>query len=69
MEDVAEVSSVGDGRLRVVMRGPNNGRRDEDAVTALLRRLMDDGVPVLGLEVEGSRLADVFMSLTGSGAA
>ena len=69
LQEVESVSSIGEGRLRVVTRHDQGGRRDDLAVDALLRRLLDAGVPVLGFEIEGSRLADVFMDLTGEGAA
>jgi hypothetical protein len=66
---VQDASSVVDGQLRVVLRADGGRRRDEDGANELLRRLMDAGVPVLGFEIEGSRLADVFMELTDEGAA
>jgi ABC-2 type transport system ATP-binding protein len=66
---VQDASRVVDGQLRVVLRAEQGRRPDEHGANELLRRLMDAGVPVLGFEIEGSRLADVFMELTDEGAA
>ena len=38
-----------------------------DSSVAALRCLLDAGVPVLGLSLEGGRLSDAFLAVTGAG--
>jgi ABC-2 type transport system ATP-binding protein len=69
LDAIDDVSTVGESGLRVVIRGGEGTQADDGGADRLLRELMDAGVPVLGFEIEGSRLADVFMELTDEGAA
>jgi ABC-2 type transport system ATP-binding protein len=64
---VESVAPVIDGRLRVVVDGTDGSNHDGTATNQVLKRLIDADVPVLGLDIEGSRLADVFMELTEEG--
>jgi ABC-2 type transport system ATP-binding protein len=50
-----------------VMLGFAQGAAPEDSCADALGRLLAAGVPVLGLTLEGGRLSDAFLSLTGEG--
>ena len=69
LDGIDDVSTVGEGGLRIVIRRHEDDPPDDGGVEAVLRGLMDAGVPVLAFEIEGSRLGDVFMELTDEGAA
>jgi ABC-2 type transport system ATP-binding protein len=64
MDIVKGASPVLDGQLRIVIDRDNQAALDPEVANNLLERLIDADVPVLGFEVEGSRLADAFMELT-----
>jgi ABC-2 type transport system ATP-binding protein len=50
-----------------VTLGFAQGAAPEDSCADALGRLLAAGVPVLGLTLEGGRLSDAFLSLTGEG--
>jgi ABC-2 type transport system ATP-binding protein len=58
-----------DGRpdvLRIALPGSSSGRRSEpNAMNAALTAVADAQVPVLSFEVEGARLSDAFLKMTG----
>lgn len=64
MDVVSDVSSVVDGQLRVAVTGEDNPISADEVANRILERLIAADVPVLGFEIEGSRLADVFLQLT-----
>ena len=64
MEVVEEVTGVGDGQVRVVVTGADQPIPADMVANKILDRLIGADVPVLGFEIEGSRLTDVFMQLT-----
>jgi ABC-2 type transport system ATP-binding protein len=64
MAAVEEVSTTADGQVRVVVSGAGQSIPSETTSDKILERLIGDQVPILGFEMEGSRLADVFMQLT-----
>jgi ABC-2 type transport system ATP-binding protein len=64
---VSEVSSVVDGQLRVVVTAAGGPILADRAANEILQRLIGADVPLLGFEIEGSRLTDVFMQLTRGG--
>ncbi len=67
MDEVAEVERRADGDLRVVVADADGSHRNGETTNEILERLIDAKVQVQGFEVEGSRLADVFMALTEEG--
>lgn len=67
MDVVSEVSSVVDGQLRVVVTGEDGPVSVDELANRILERLIAADVPVLGFEIEGSRLTDVFLRLTREG--
>jgi ABC-2 type transport system ATP-binding protein len=64
MQVVEELSSDVDGQLRVLVARADPPVRADQVASDLLERLIEADVPVLGFEIEGTRLADVFMDLT-----
>jgi ABC-2 type transport system ATP-binding protein len=48
------------GGLDLALRAENS----DDIVRAALRALLDAGIPVIGLELEGGRLSDAFLAMT-----
>jgi ABC-2 type transport system ATP-binding protein len=48
------------GELDLALRAENS----DDIVRAALRALLDAGIPVIGLELEGGRLSDAFLAMT-----
>ncbi len=64
MDVVEEVTGLVDGQVRVIVKGPDRPLPADMVANEILARLIDAEVPVLGFEIEGSRLADVFMQLT-----
>ena len=60
---VADGAGRTDGRDRVELRLPGD-EPPETSSTAALRCLLDAGVPVLGLSLEGGRLSDAFLAVT-----
>jgi ABC-2 type transport system ATP-binding protein len=68
MAQVSDVSSVVDGQLRVVVTGTDGRLAADEAANEILQRLIEADVLLLGFEIEGSRLTDVFMQLTRGGA-
>ena len=63
LRNISDVSSIVDGDLRATIEGAGALPADEVA-NELLIHLVREGIPVLGFEIEGSRLSDVFMELT-----
>jgi ABC-2 type transport system ATP-binding protein len=62
--DAIEVSGVVDGQVRVVVGRADRPVTADRAANEILDHLITADVPVLGFEIEGTRLADVFMELT-----
>jgi len=62
--EVSAVAGGGDHRGEVELRIPA-GMAPETAATMVLGRLLDAGVPVLGFTLEGGRLSDAFLAVTG----
>ncbi len=60
---VADGAGRADGRDRVELRLPGD-EPPETSSTAALRCLLDAGIPVLGLSLEGGRLSDAFLAVT-----
>jgi ABC-2 type transport system ATP-binding protein len=62
---VADVSYREDdgGSLHVIFERGGNG--DRPVANAAIRALLDAGVPILAFELEGGRLSDAFLYLTG----
>jgi ABC-2 type transport system ATP-binding protein len=60
IDDVAVV----DGQLRVSVERSDRADAADRAATEMARHLIDADIPVLGFEIEGTRLTDVFMELT-----
>jgi ABC-2 type transport system ATP-binding protein len=54
------------GMLRIALPGSSSGRLSAPtAMNAALTAVADAGVPVLSFEVEGARLSDAFLKMTG----
>ncbi len=54
------------GMLRIALPGSSSGRTSEPtAMNAALAAVADAGVPVLSFEVDGARLSDAFLKMTG----
>jgi ABC-2 type transport system ATP-binding protein len=54
------------GVLRITLRPASNARPSRpDAMNAALAAVTDAGVPVLSFEVDGARLSDAFLLMTG----
>lgn len=53
---------LGEIRLRLPVNHPV-----QDSAATVLRCLLDAGVPVLGFSLEGGRLSDAFLAVTGGG--
>jgi ABC-2 type transport system ATP-binding protein len=64
LEQVSDVSGTVDGRIRVVVAGSGGATPADEVTTEILQALLAADVPPLGLEIEGSRLTDVFLHLT-----
>ncbi|HJW76753.1 MAG TPA: hypothetical protein VJ787_14000, partial [Thermoleophilia bacterium] len=64
MDVVADVSVVVGDQLRVAVAGGEGAISADEVANEILARLIAANVPVLGFEIEGSRLADVFRQLT-----
>ena len=68
MPNITRVSQVGEieGCLRLELLPPNDGKLSETYKinNHILNALIRGGIPILGLEVEGGRLQDVFLHLT-----
>jgi ABC-2 type transport system ATP-binding protein len=60
---VADGGNENGHRDRVELRLPGD-EPPETSATAALRGLLDAGVPVLGLSLEGGRLSDAFLAVT-----
>jgi ABC-2 type transport system ATP-binding protein len=67
MDVVDDVSHVVDGQLRVLVGRTDGSAGDAGVSNQILEHLIDADVAVQGFEIEGSRLADVFMELTEEG--
>lgn len=67
LPQVSEVSTIVDGQLRVVVAGAAGPLPADEAANEILQCLIGADVPLLGFEIEGSRLTDVFMELTRGG--
>jgi ABC-2 type transport system ATP-binding protein len=61
---VERVDELVGGQLRVAVDGSASDETADRAANDLLTRMIDADIPVLGVEIEGSRLADVFLRLT-----
>jgi hypothetical protein len=59
----AEASPGRPGELRVDLAAGGSGPADPGAA---LRALLDAGIVPLGLDVEGARLSDAFLEMTGA---
>ena len=64
LQTVSDVSTIVDGDLRVTIEGSVDTLPTDQAASELLVRLIREGIPVFGFEIEGSRLSDVFLELT-----
>jgi ABC-2 type transport system ATP-binding protein len=56
-----------DGLLRIELEAPPNGKEsklEEGITNKILSALINANVPILGFEIEGGRLQDVFLHLT-----
>jgi ABC-2 type transport system ATP-binding protein len=52
--------------LRIALRPPSSAEPTRpDAMNAILAAVTDAGVPVLSFEVDGARLSDAFLTMTG----
>jgi ABC-2 type transport system ATP-binding protein len=60
---VADGGNENGHRGQVELRLPGD-EPPETSSTAALRGLLDAGVPVLGLSLEGGRLSDAFLAVT-----
>jgi ABC-2 type transport system ATP-binding protein len=64
--EVRVVAGGDDHRGELVLTMPA-GVAPEAAASVVLGRLLEAGVPVLGFELEGGRLSDAFLEVTGDG--
>lgn len=64
MDVVVDVSVVVGDQLRVAVTGGEGAGSADEVANGILARLIAANVPVLGFEIEGIRLADVFRQLT-----
>jgi hypothetical protein len=55
-----------EGSLRLELEAPSNGNasQQEEVGNSILGALINARVPILGFEIEGGKLQDVFLHLT-----
>jgi ABC-2 type transport system ATP-binding protein len=64
LDAVSDVSAIVDGDLRVTIESAGGLLPSDEVANELLVHLIRADIPVLGFEIEGSRLSDVFLELT-----